>query len=83
MKTEQTFEQCVMPPIVVSFVCAYFARRCEANFINGGNKLKAMALVASRGRLEHIRGGKYSQETLWQDVKKIHLHSLGDMPPYM
>ena len=59
-----------MPPIVVSFECVYFARRGEANFINGGNKLKAMALVASRGRLEHIRGGKYSQEPLWRDVKK-------------
>ena len=46
-------------------------RRCEQNFINWGNKLKAMALVASRGRLEHIRGGKHSQEALCRDRGKI------------
>ena len=48
-------------------------RRCEQNFINWGNKLKAMALVASRGRLEHIRGGKHSQEALCRDRGKKYL----------
>ena len=35
--------------------------------------MKAMALVASRGRLEHIRGGKHSQEALCRDRGKKYL----------